>query len=189
MQTIECTRLCKSMLLITLQSMVFNSFITYRIYIYTSIKLILPVQRLPRYELLLGVNTILSMRISSLSIRLQIYTLTLSIDTLQDLLKSTERDHSDYLQVEKALEEVKKMNAFLNQKKLEADSLNRMLQVQEKSTPRAKKVFIVSYTFDHLYCIYFLPLMLFLSISVLFIPIETNISPTRKIIDQRRSNA
>eukprot|EP00002_Diphylleia_rotans_P025343 TRINITY_DN5004_c0_g1_i7.p1 TRINITY_DN5004_c0_g1~~TRINITY_DN5004_c0_g1_i7.p1 ORF type:complete len:485 (-),score=68.95 TRINITY_DN5004_c0_g1_i7:345-1799(-) len=64
--------------------------------------LIMPVQRVPRYELL-----------------------------LREMLKFTPKTHPDHALVEKALEQVKKVASAINEKNREAESLNKMLDIQQ----------------------------------------------------------
>ncbi|ELR14330.1 RhoGEF domain containing protein [Acanthamoeba castellanii str. Neff] len=65
--------------------------------------LIMPVQRLPRYEIL-----------------------------LTELIKNTFPEHSDYEQLQKALAKVKKMNSYVDLKKREIDIKKEFLQIQQR---------------------------------------------------------
>lgn len=65
--------------------------------------LIMPVQRLPRIEML-----------------------------LKDLLKHTDEDHPDHLNLERAFEGISEITAFVNEKKREAENFHKMAAVQRK---------------------------------------------------------
>eukprot|EP01114_Cavostelium_apophysatum_P014795 TRINITY_DN3922_c0_g1_i1.p1 TRINITY_DN3922_c0_g1~~TRINITY_DN3922_c0_g1_i1.p1 ORF type:complete len:526 (-),score=118.52 TRINITY_DN3922_c0_g1_i1:1033-2610(-) len=65
--------------------------------------LIMPIQRLPRYELLLS-----------------------------DLLKCTDEHHSDYSDIKECLSQLKQITNYLNELKRQADSTSRMLVVEKK---------------------------------------------------------
>ena len=65
--------------------------------------LIMPVQRIPRYVLL-----------------------------LVDLLKKTPEDHADFLDLKAAVEKTKEVADYVNEKKREAENLNKVVAVQEK---------------------------------------------------------
>eukprot|EP00002_Diphylleia_rotans_P028229 TRINITY_DN5696_c0_g1_i1.p1 TRINITY_DN5696_c0_g1~~TRINITY_DN5696_c0_g1_i1.p1 ORF type:complete len:1219 (+),score=237.12 TRINITY_DN5696_c0_g1_i1:76-3732(+) len=64
--------------------------------------LIMPVQRVPRYELL-----------------------------LKEMLKYTKNDHPDFSLLEKALTQVREVASLINAKNREAESLNKMLEIQQ----------------------------------------------------------
>jgi len=65
--------------------------------------LIMPVQRIPRYELL-----------------------------LRDYIKHTWRDHQDYAALGTAIQSIQQVNKYINDKKKESDLKHRMEEVQEK---------------------------------------------------------
>lgn len=71
--------------------------------------LIMPVQRLPRIELL-----------------------------LKDILKYTEPDCKDYKMTEEAYEKIKQMTASVNQFKKESDSIERLKAIQHKVRGKKK---------------------------------------------------
>eukprot|EP01088_Endostelium_zonatum_P015996 TRINITY_DN4135_c0_g1_i6.p1 TRINITY_DN4135_c0_g1~~TRINITY_DN4135_c0_g1_i6.p1 ORF type:complete len:436 (-),score=102.46 TRINITY_DN4135_c0_g1_i6:73-1380(-) len=67
--------------------------------------LIQPVQRLPRYQLL-----------------------------IQELIKCTEKDHVDYVNLNKALEVVKELNKYVNERKRVSDNKAKITELQKKIT-------------------------------------------------------
>lgn len=71
--------------------------------------LIMPVQRLPRIEML-----------------------------LKDLLKHTDENHPDYFELSKAFEGISELTAFVNEKKREAENFEKMAAVQRKMGKKVK---------------------------------------------------
>eukprot|EP01119_Soliformovum_irregulare_P008184 TRINITY_DN2118_c0_g1_i3.p1 TRINITY_DN2118_c0_g1~~TRINITY_DN2118_c0_g1_i3.p1 ORF type:complete len:592 (+),score=142.31 TRINITY_DN2118_c0_g1_i3:191-1777(+) len=65
--------------------------------------LILPIQRIPRYNLLLG-----------------------------EMVKHTWADHHDYASLKKALEKMQEVALYINERKREADSINKIVEIQSK---------------------------------------------------------
>lgn len=81
--------------------------------------LIMPIQRIPRYVLLLSVWDQC----------LCVFVLLLTI--FQDLVKHTEPDHSDYKNLQQAVSHITSIAEFVNHKKQEADNLGRLLIIQQ----------------------------------------------------------
>lgn len=67
--------------------------------------LILPVQRIPRYEMLLG-----------------------------DLLKHTSPEHADFPDLKKAVDLIKGVATYVDEKKSEAESVTRVMEIQSTIT-------------------------------------------------------
>jgi len=76
--------------------------------------LIMPIQRLPRYELL-----------------------------LTDLLKFTEQTHKDFAPLSETLSQLKQITKYINERKREVDSLSRMMIVNSKVIGTSKPLSIV----------------------------------------------
>jgi hypothetical protein len=69
--------------------------------------LIMPIQRIPRYVLLLN-----------------------------ELLKKTDGSHQDYLNIKSALDEVEKIANYINERKKEHDSLEMVQKIQDRFSPK-----------------------------------------------------
>lgn len=111
--------------------------------------LIMPVQRLPRYEILLTVRRSSSFFVCKYTYLFKsIYNICLEECNFysplcnlqhvtaqpneQELIKNTFPEHSDYEQLQKALAKVKKMNSYVDLKKREIDIKKEFLQIQQR---------------------------------------------------------
>lgn len=82
----------------------------------------MPVQRVPRYELLL--------RVISRSV-FSFFTYSF-IHCLQELIRFTDESHVDYKNLQKAQKAIQQVNTYINQKKKDVDSRQKLTAIQNQ---------------------------------------------------------
>jgi hypothetical protein len=94
----------------------------------------MPIQRIPRYQLLLTVLLPISKQI--LFEKKDRVIKFLLFSTFQDLVKNTRRDHKDYKNLRAAVDAIMKLAQFINEQKRIYESTQKIIELQEKISGR-----------------------------------------------------
>jgi hypothetical protein len=103
--------------------------------------LIQPIQRMPRYLLLLEVSLFIIFHFHSYLFYLILF------HEQKDLLKNTKEDHPDFNYLASAIEKVKKINLQMNESKRESESLQQVFLLSLTLKPSGKVSLIFFFSF------------------------------------------